>query len=394
MFRKIYKEANDEINADEQLLEKILQSAQNGKSPKYNFRAVYSAAAAAVIIIGCSVAYPQLIKQPDTDQSSFVEETAKPSPETDPTAGTDEPERSEEAYAADSSETASVSGNADFSQSTAASYAESTAKANKKEAAKTAAPKKQPRAEATAVPEVKPKSAESVQAAATEEAVNYVVQSQPTADEETAPAAAAQPSSELAKVHSFDAGFAGMQDRTAGAENKTEEYPKLKSSARIADTGGTYSNSLASDSGGGGGGGASSYTESADESSVWGIDDYIDYIGFDFRALLAIPDGMEDNSPKQQSAANGEGGGDYGYFLYTDGGGRRVEINVTKAEAESIAAQTEGEKKTFGSNSSYWVGEGTSFTVTFVRNSAGFCVISEGLSEKELTSMLTGLITE
>lgn len=376
MFRKIYKEANDEIGTDEQLLEKILQKAQSGKRPGHNFRAVYSAAAAAVIIIGCSVAYPQLIKQPDTEQSSFVEETALPSPET----GADEPEKTED-NAVISTDNASSGDKASMPQNTATASAEQTKKSDKKPVAGTAG-KSKSRTEAPAV-SAAPEVAASFQPSAADEAVKAAKEKMPAHDE----AAAAESVSPMAaEVYS--------EGETNVASENTEEYPMLKAYARMADDAGAYSNDLDSHSGGAGGAVVASYIEADDESLLSGIDDYMEYIGFDFRTLLEIPDGMEDNSPKRQSVPEEKDGEDYGSFIYSDGSGRKVEINVTKSGAGEIAVQTEGEKKVFGSNSSYWSGEGTSFTVTFLKNSAVFRVISEGLSEKELTAMLTGLITE
>ena len=70
MFRKLYKEANDNIIIDEALLEKTLKtafSAEAKRPRKINFTAVSSLAAAIAVVIGCGVAYPALINKPVTE---------------------------------------------------------------------------------------------------------------------------------------------------------------------------------------------------------------------------------------------------------------------------------------------------------------------------------------
>lgn len=69
LFRKLYKEANDNIKVDEALLEKTLETAFSSQLPKrkYNFAAISSVAAAVVVAIGCGMAYPTLINKPAID---------------------------------------------------------------------------------------------------------------------------------------------------------------------------------------------------------------------------------------------------------------------------------------------------------------------------------------
>lgn len=101
MFRKLYKEANDDIIVDEALLEKTLQtafSAQIPKKKKYNFTAISSVAAAVVVAVGCSVAYPTLIKTPDIDRE-VVGVVTEPEPAAVSEALIDVPEPEEAAPA-------------------------------------------------------------------------------------------------------------------------------------------------------------------------------------------------------------------------------------------------------------------------------------------------------
>lgn len=66
MFRKEYIQANDNIKVDEELLEKTLEAAFKGKQKKrvYSYRPMTSVAAAAILVIGCTVAYPKLTDKP------------------------------------------------------------------------------------------------------------------------------------------------------------------------------------------------------------------------------------------------------------------------------------------------------------------------------------------
>ncbi len=66
LFRKEYIQANDNIKVDQELLEKTLESAFSEKQKKrvYSYRPMTSVAAAIVLVIGCTVAYPRLVDKP------------------------------------------------------------------------------------------------------------------------------------------------------------------------------------------------------------------------------------------------------------------------------------------------------------------------------------------
>ena len=66
LFRKEYIKANDNIKVDQKLLEKTLKTAFGEKRKKrvYSYRPITSVAAAIVLVIGCSVAYPNLVNKP------------------------------------------------------------------------------------------------------------------------------------------------------------------------------------------------------------------------------------------------------------------------------------------------------------------------------------------
>ena len=74
MFRKEYIKANDNIKVDDALLEKTLETAFSGKQKRrvYSYRPMTSVAAAVVLVIGCSVAYPRLIDKPVIENSEPV----------------------------------------------------------------------------------------------------------------------------------------------------------------------------------------------------------------------------------------------------------------------------------------------------------------------------------
>ncbi len=74
LFRKEYKQANDNIKVNEELLEKTLYNAFNAKPKKriYAYRPMTSVAAAVVLVIGCSVAYPRLVDKPVIENNEPV----------------------------------------------------------------------------------------------------------------------------------------------------------------------------------------------------------------------------------------------------------------------------------------------------------------------------------
>ena len=74
MFRKEYIQANDNIKVDEELLEKTLEAAFNGKQKKrvYSYRPMTSVAAAVVLVVGCGLAYPRLTEKPVIEDTTPV----------------------------------------------------------------------------------------------------------------------------------------------------------------------------------------------------------------------------------------------------------------------------------------------------------------------------------
>lgn len=74
LFRKEYKQANDNIKVDQELLEKTLDRAFNQKPVRkiYACRPMTSVAAAVVLVIGCSVAYPRLMAKPVIEHNEPV----------------------------------------------------------------------------------------------------------------------------------------------------------------------------------------------------------------------------------------------------------------------------------------------------------------------------------
>ena len=74
MFRKEYIQANDNIKVDQELLEKTLETAFSGKQKRkvYSYRPMTSVAAAVVLVIGCSIAYPNLVNKPVIENTEPV----------------------------------------------------------------------------------------------------------------------------------------------------------------------------------------------------------------------------------------------------------------------------------------------------------------------------------
>lgn len=82
MFRKEYKQANDNIKVDEALLERTLEAAfaEKPKRKVHYYRAFVPVAATLVVVIGASVAYPGLVEKPEIEQTAIftVSPTANP----------------------------------------------------------------------------------------------------------------------------------------------------------------------------------------------------------------------------------------------------------------------------------------------------------------------------
>ncbi len=107
LFRKLYKEANDDITPSEELLNKTIENAFSGKKKHQHINTYYAAAAAVVILIGSSAAIPKLMEKPQTEQTSAVDvlpqasapvQTESPAATIEAAAQTPQPEAN--AYAA------------------------------------------------------------------------------------------------------------------------------------------------------------------------------------------------------------------------------------------------------------------------------------------------------
>lgn len=72
MFRKLYKEANDEIKIDNQLIDNILTKSKVKKKKTLYKPVIYQIAAAVVLVIGCSTGISQLMKKPDLETKKII----------------------------------------------------------------------------------------------------------------------------------------------------------------------------------------------------------------------------------------------------------------------------------------------------------------------------------
>ena len=73
MFRKEYKQANDNIKVDEALLERTLEAAfaEKPKRKVHYYRSFAPVAAALLVVIGVSVAHPKLVEKPEIEQTAM-----------------------------------------------------------------------------------------------------------------------------------------------------------------------------------------------------------------------------------------------------------------------------------------------------------------------------------
>ncbi len=85
LFREEYKKANDNIKVDNELLEKTLRSAfvrPLPKKRKFNYTAITKVAAAVIVAVGCTAAYPALVEKPEIDTVVVNEPISTPTEET------------------------------------------------------------------------------------------------------------------------------------------------------------------------------------------------------------------------------------------------------------------------------------------------------------------------
>ncbi len=72
LFRKLYKEANDEIKIDNQLIDNILNKSKLQKKKPLYKPVIYQIAAAVVLVIGCSTGISQLMKKPELETDKII----------------------------------------------------------------------------------------------------------------------------------------------------------------------------------------------------------------------------------------------------------------------------------------------------------------------------------
>ncbi len=326
MFEKLYKEANDEIKIDEELIEKTLQRAYAPRKRKITPAAYYSVAAAIVLVIGVSAAMPYLTKEPQKETSiadTFSEEPSDYVGFSTVSPGdvqTAEPENTEKTVIVPS--------------------AEPTVKAEK-------ASKKKQNAAAARVSE-KPKKSEDAKESAAKKVVEEKHEEQGAVSVENAKADTAEDNASSVSENAYVF--------KAAPQSVAETADEHDSVARQSKSGGAAVSAAVND--------AAMLSDNRDYSFV-STDEYLKKTGIDLNSEFKIPEGFENMTPDKQNSENG-------YFCFTN-----------ERENKFIYIYT-----TVGKAKTVWSEDGDCISVTFCKNGIVFTVESYGLGKDELEEII------
>ena len=262
MFEKLYKEANDEIKIDEELIEKTLQRAYAPRKRKITPAAYYSV----------SAAMPYLTKEPQKETSiadTFSEEPSDYVGFSTVSPGdvqTAEPENTEKTVIVPS--------------------AEPTVKAEK-------ASKKKQNAAAARVSE-KPKKSEDAKESAAKKVVEEKHEEQGAVSVENAKADTAEDNASSVSENAYVF--------KAAPQSVAETADEHDSVARQSKSGGAAVSAAVND--------AAMLSDNRDYSFV-STDEYLKKTGIDLNSEFKIPEGFENMTPDKQNSENG-------YFCFTN----------------------------------------------------------------------------
>ena len=352
---KLYREANDEIKIDEALIEKTIERAYASKRRRFNPAALYSVAAAIVLVIGVSASLPVLMKktEPDTTVSEMVDKQKKSdSTEQAPIAEkeTEEISGGENATVQENSnpDSNSVSG----SDSVKSEKITEKASETKKAAGKPAENKKSVKAEEKQTQKAE-KSDAAVQSEGETEAVKV-----PQAEN------ADCGSSEIVEERKASSAF-----ETAATDKSVQTFSNEAVDIQADET--DQPKAVASS----GGGGASSKMAAAPDvyaadmaaSSFISTEEYLKNLGININAVIDVPNGFKDITPESQNSENG-------YFCYAnDSENKYIYVYTSKGKPDS---------------SIVWKEEDGYTSAVFGINDVLFTVEAYGMSKAEIEKII------
>lgn len=393
MFKDIYKAANDNIKADNALLEKILRQKKRKKPQFLKYSSIAAACAAVAVSLA---AVPKFL---NTYISEPLNETAVVTPVpagnrietvTDTADKTEQDKAGEIAENADDAEKPEKE-NGEPSLSGAERIRQSASTAKKQPSVPTE--QKQP-----SVPmEQKQPSASTEQGGAPSEQDyrNAVIENASASEEETAQ----DGGTENSQIQ--DAAAKSVILTENAAENsvmqKTGEQRKLNAYVKTVvlcvnseDYGGYYD---AADEAAVYGG---ALAEGGYESAEWTMDDYYEYLGENIRSKLSLPSDfvyIGDDSISVSLDSNSVPSLDSVIFPYEGSGGRSVTV-MTSKDTLSVNAYLEDErykKSDINGSAAVVIGGAGGYKSYMAENGISYIVTARGVSEEELTDILVSI---
>lgn len=386
MFRDIYKAANDDIKADDELLQKVLKRKRRKIPPIYK----YSSIAAAFAALAVSIAVVPSLMDKDTSGILYEESiagtpapvsesralpvaasaTARPEPPSAPAKQSDE--NSKAGQSEKSAKADSAAGDTKASRNSAVSSQKSAAGADSsRETSLASVSERAP--ESSAGDETPRISGNTVNEAKTE---NITDESETGND---APISANDNTDEAAE---------------ARIETAAESKKKVNTYTRSAvlhvnseDYGGIYT----AESGYAGYAAGESYA-----AAEWSIDDYFEYLGENIFAKLSLPADFgyiggyemtvsvdENNQPVQDSRI----------FPYEGDGGRYITV-ITSKDTLAARSYLEDEryiKSDIEGTSAVVTGGGENYKCYMIGNGISYIITANGVTEDELAELLISI---
>ncbi len=354
---KLYREANDEIKIDEALIEKTIERAYASKRRRFNPAALYSVAAAIVLVIGVSASLPVLMKktEPDSSISEMVDKQKKSDStkqekapmaekETEEISGGENIEQQENL----NPDSNSVSG----SDSVKSEKITEKASEMKKAAGKPAENKKSVKAEEKQTQKAE-KSDAAVQSEGETEAVK--VPQAENADCGSSEIVEERKASSAFETAATDKSVQTFSNEAADIQADETDQPKAGASS--------------------GGGGASSkmaaapgvYAADMAASSFISTEEYLKNLRIDINAVIDVPNGFKDITPESQNSENG-------YFCYAnDSENKYIYVYTSKGKPD---------------NSIVWKEEDGYTSAVFGINDVLFTVEAYGMSKAEIEKII------
>lgn len=380
MFKEIYRSANNDIKADDELLNKVLKQKRRKRTPIYK----YSSIAAAVVIISAAIASIPLMNR---DNSGIIYEEASIS-------------------------TAAPSGAASGTGKTSKQQAaiESTSKPNSE--ASTAKPQKaeniQPQT-GTQSAAASRQSGASEKSSSSDTSERKVTGENPSQIAESVDNTAKMP--ETARADIVAAEYYPQTDADKKTEYNTDSYEASDDeetqevSEYVSESVNTYTKSVVlhvnSEDYGSDYGAVSGTYENYDTSDPceavdWSMEDYFNYLGENiFDKITLEPDFEYIGDYEMTVSVNerGEPGFDNRIFPYKGSSGRYVTVITSKNKltAQSYLTDERYVKSDIAGNPAVIIGSEENYKCYIIENGISYIITASGVNEEELENLLVSI---